>query len=295
MERVRQTPAPDYREWIGRHETVSDVASRSALVQLAALLDRPLAADQVDDMTLTPTGHWLQFTPTAPQSELGDDGHPRLGGFMPPLDLPRRMWAGSTIDHHAPISLGQRLTRTTTIESITPKTGSTGRLCFVVLRYDVDADDVRCLTDRHTVVYREAVTPRPANDSARRPPRASTGAPDGWDWSEEVRPDERALFRFSALTFNAHRIHYDLAYATEIEGYPGLVVHGPLLATLIVAAFQDHHPDAEITRFAFTAHAPVFAGETIHIVGRGDGERAEDLAVVAPGGRTALTARIAFR
>ncbi|ALJ19244.1 FAS1-like dehydratase domain-containing protein [Microbacterium sp. No. 7] len=286
---------PDYSPWIGRAEAVDDVASRAAVVQLAALLDRPVAEDGIDTAALTPTGHWLQFTPTAPQSELGTDGHPRLGGFMPPLDLPRRMWAGSTIDFTAPIRVGQRLRKTSTIESITPKSGSSGRLCFVVLRHDVEADGVHALTERQTIVYREAVAPDPAAGSPRRPPREATDVPEGWDWSQTVVPDERLLFRFSAVTFNTHRIHYDLPYATEVEGYPGLVVHGPLSATLIVAGFRDNHPGAEITRYEFTARSPIFAGEQLHVVGRAAEDGAEELAVIAPGGQTAVAARIAFR
>ncbi len=286
------TNTTDPHAWVGRTEVSADIASRTALVQLAALLDRPLPED---DAVLSPTGHWLQFTPRDPQSALGADGHPRLGGFLSPLDLPRRMWAGSTIDYAAPIRPGQKLQRTTTIESITPKTGASGRLCFVVLRHDIAADGIHALTDRHTIVYREAAPRDPAAGSARRPPRPPTPTPDGWDWAELVAPDEVMLFRFSALTFNAHRIHYDLAYVTEVEGYPGLVIHGPLTATLLVSAFQKHRPAARIARFDFRAHAPVFAGEQLHLVGRAANEGAEELAVIAPGGHTAISAEIAFR
>lgn len=288
------TNTPDLDAWIGRTEVSVDLASRTALVQLAALLDHPLPT-AVDEAVLSPTGHWLQFTPQDPQSALGADGHPRLGGFLPPLDLPRRMWAGSTIDYATPIHPGQSLQRTTTIESITPKTGSSGRLCFLVLRNDVSADGIHALTDRHTIVYREAAPRVPTTGSARRAPRAPTPPPEGWDWVQTVTPDEVMLFRFSALTFNAHRIHYDLAYVTEVEGYPGLVTHGPLTATLLVSAFQQHRPTARITRFAFRAHSPVFSGETLHLVGRTAGDGIEELAVIAPDGETAISAEIAFR
>lgn len=284
----------DLADWIGRTETSEDVASRRAVARLAATLDQPLATDDLDDARLSPTGHWLQFTPSTRHSELGDDGHPRLGGFMPPLDLPRRMWAGSAIEYFSPIRVGQGLRRTTTIESITPKEGASGRLCFVVLRHDILADGVHALTDRHTIVYREAVTVDAAAGSPRRPPRTGSPAPEGWEWSATYSPDERTLFRYSALTFNSHRIHYDLPYATEVEGYPGLVVHGPLLATYVVSSFRQQHPDAEIARFAFTARSPVFAGEQLHVVGNSTGSGTEELAVIAPGGQTAITARIEF-
>lgn len=290
--------------WIGRSETLVDVASRSAAVGLGAVLDRPVAPEAADGARLLPLGHWLQFTPTAPTSELGPDGHPRLGSFMPPLDappfdLPRRMWAGSSLVFHAPVSVGQRLQRITTIESITPKEGASGRLCFVVLRHEVTADCELAIVDRQTVVYREAATVDPSGPSSRRAPRPDAPAPEGWDWVSERRPSEMTLFRYSALTFNTHRIHYDLPYATDVEGYPGLVVHGPLLATYLVDGFQRTRPDAEITAFEFSARAPSFAGELLHVAGRAaapgaGGVLAEELAVIGPDGRAAVTGRIAY-
>ncbi|MFT3872370.1 MAG: MaoC family dehydratase N-terminal domain-containing protein [Nocardioides sp.] len=289
------TSVSDYSDWIGRSETVEDVASRSAVLRLAALLDRTLAPALVDTAILAPTGHWLQFTPTVPQGELGDDGHPRLGAFMPQLDLPRRMWAGSAIEYSTPIRVGQRLCKTTRIESITPKVGSAGQLCFVELRHDVSADDVHALVEWQTIVYQAALPVAARPTLPWQPPRVPTEEPQGWAWVEAAVPDERALFRYSAATFNAHRIHYDLRYATDVEGYPGLVVQGPLSATLIVSAFLDHHPDAAVTRFEFSARSPVFAGERIHIVGRPSGSGTEELALIAPGGGVAVAARIVYR
>ncbi|WP_336660812.1 FAS1-like dehydratase domain-containing protein [Leucobacter sp. USHLN153] len=291
----RLSPEADYSEWIGRSETLVDVASRSAVVGLNAVLDHPLDVRDADNAKLFPLGHWLQFTPTAPMSELGPDGHPKLGDFMPPLDLPRRMWAGSKIEFHAPISVGQQLERVTTIESITPKTGSTGRLCFVVLRHEISADGVPALTDRHTIVYREAVEVDPNAAPSPRPARADGPAPEGWDWVREQRPIETTLFRYSALTFNTHRIHYDWPYVTTVEGYPGLVVHGPLMATYIVDGFLQAHPDAELKTFEFSARAPIFAGEQIHVVGRWDGSGREELALISPEGTVAISARISYR
>src|SRR5699024_6483343 len=159
----------------------------------------------------TPPGLWLPFSEDdVPMSELGTDGHVRLGGFMPPVDLPRRMWAGSELTFHAPILPGQLLSRTTTIESVTEKSGSTGPLCFVVLRHEISADGKLTTTDRHTIVYREAASA--PEGSAARAPREDSPVPAGWDWSKSVRPDEVMLFRYSALTFNSHRIHYDYPY-----------------------------------------------------------------------------------
>lgn len=295
-----QATAPeDFSAWVSRTETLTDVASRSAAVQLAALLDRPLEPPvdgaAAETAQLFPLGHWLQFTPTAAQSELGTDGHPRLGGFMPPLPFPRRMWAGSKIEFHRPITVGEHLSRVTTIESITPKTGSSGRLCFVVLRHDVSAAGSAALTERHTIVYRETSPVDPAAPSPQRPPRDDSAAPEGWDWSVAHRPDEITLFRYSALTFNSHRIHYDLPYVTGVEGYPGLVVHGPLMATLIVDDFLRQHEGAQLASFEFQARSPIFANEQLHVVGKAEGPGVEQLAVIAPGGATAISAKIEYR
>lgn len=294
----------DLAEWIGRSEVTQDIASRSAAVGLAALLDRTLESPEVGAARLNPLGHWLHFNPSAPMRELGADGHPRLGGFMPPLDLPRRMWAGSKIAYHAPISIGQAIERTTTIESITPKSGSSGRLCFVVLRHDVRAAGALALVEHQTIVYREAVEVDPAAPSAQRPPRAATAAPEGWSWHEARQPNEVALLRYSALTFNGHRIHYDLPYTTNVEGYPGLVVHGPLSATYIVDSFSRQHPAAEIVAFEFSARSPLFVNEQSHVVGRTVSDApqqrdvatgVEELAMIAPGGATAIVARLEYR
>lgn len=161
----------DFSAWGGRSESDEDVASRSAAIGLAGLLDAPLDSAAASSARLFPVGHWLQFTPTAAMSELGADGHPKLGGFMPPLNLPRRMWAGSKIDYHSSITVGQHLTRVSTIESITPKSGSSGRLSFVKLRHELSADSAPALTEWQTIVYREAAPVDPEAPSPRRPPR----------------------------------------------------------------------------------------------------------------------------
>lgn len=286
---------PDYSAWVTRCETVQDVASRSAATGLAALLDHQFDAESIEANPLFPLGHWLQFTPTTPTRDLGPDGHPTLGGHMRPLWPPRRMWAGGTIIFHSPIRIGQRLTRTTTIESITQKTGSTGSLCFVVLRQDVSADGEAALTEHQTIVYREAVVVDPNEPSPRRPPRPDGPTPEGWDWTRPLRPDEVSLFRYSALTFNSHRIHYDLPYATGVEGYPGLVVQGPLSATHIIDSFLRTHPQAELNSVEFSARAPLFVREQAHVAGRASGSGVEELALIGPDGRPAVNARIEYR
>lgn len=294
---------PTLSSWVGRSETTRDIASRANTIGLGALLNAPLDPDTADAATLFPLGHWLQFTPTAPMNELGHDGHPRLGGFMPPIRLPRRMWAGSDITFRSPITVGEQLTRTTTIDAVVPKKGSSGPLCFVKLRHEVQSSDELALVEHQTLVYREAAEASPL--ATRRAPRPDGPRPEGWDWVRPARSDEVALFRYSALTFNSHRIHYDLQYATREEGYPGLVVHGPLSATLLLNALLQEMPGFEVARFEFSARAPVFANETVHLCGRiaapspdtpqdGDGRRVE-LAVVAPGGAIAVAARAELR
>lgn len=275
------------QDWVGRTSTVEEVASGERASRLASLLGRQ--GDETDP--LFPLGHWLHFSEDdVPMSELGTDGHVRLGGFMPPVDLPRRMWAGSELAFHAPIMPGQTMSRTTTIESVTEKSGSTGPLCFVVLRHEISADGVLATTDRHTIVYREAASV--PEGSGAQAPRADSAVPAGWDWSKSVRPDEVMLFRYSALTFNSHRIHYDYPYVTEVEGYPGLVTHGPLTATLLLDAFMTHHPEASVVGYRFTAKSPLFANEQIHLVGRQTEGGVHELQAIAPDGKVAIAATV---
>ncbi|MFZ2963508.1 MAG: MaoC family dehydratase N-terminal domain-containing protein [Rhodoglobus sp.] len=279
----------DFTAWIGESEVASDTADRPSATALSALLDYPTG--HVGDR-LSPLGHWLHFTPTERQSGLGEDGHPALGGFLPPVPLPRRMWAGSRIEFRSAIRIGQDLSRTSTIDSITFKQGSTGRLCFIVLRHDVLADDVLALTEHQSLVYREA-----AATASPPVPASATGAPapEAWDWARSCLPTEVMLFRYSALTFNAHRIHYDLPYATGTEGYPALVVQGPLVATLLLDAFARHNPGHEVTRFEFAAKRPLFVNQAIQLCGRSTETGRAELAAVDSRGVVAITATVEFR
>ena len=275
------------QDWVGRSATATETADGERATRLATLLGH----DGDKAAPLFPLGHWLHFSEDdVPISDLGADGHTALGGFMPPVPLPRRMWAGSKLEFHAPILPGQTIERTTTIESITDKTGSTGPLCFVVLRHDITADGTPATTDRHTIVYREATSA--PKGSAVKPPRSDSPVPEGWDWNRLIRPNEVMLFRYSALTFNSHRIHYDHPYVTEVEGYPGLVTHGPLTATLLLDAFMSTHPEAAVTEYRFTAKSPLFANEQIHLVGRDTEPGVHELRAIAPGGKTAIAATV---
>jgi 3-methylfumaryl-CoA hydratase len=239
-------------DWIGRSETVTDTVAPTPYAALSAMLDRDPQRPPVG--TLLPAlWHWLYFLPLHRQSEIGPDGHAKRGGFLPPVPLPRRMWAGSQFQFHSPLRVGDALMRTSTIHDITEKSGRTGPLVFVKVRHEIQRDgeaDV-ALTEFHDIVYREA-------PSAEQPATAPTTAPAISPWERKWVPDDVLLFRYSALTFNGHRIHYDRRYVTEVEGYPGLIVHGPMLATLLLDLLRHEKPDAAIARYEFKAVRPVF-------------------------------------
>src|SRR6059058_2792396 len=238
------------RGWEGRSETLHDDITAAPVRNLAATLDRddppPAAGTE-----LPPLWHWLYFLPSARQSELGPDGHPKRGGFLPPVPLPRRMWAGGRLQWHAPLHVGEAVERTSRIVSVTHKSGRSGDLVFVLVRHEVRNAQGLALTEEHDIVYRSAAQP---GDPVPPPQAASADAA----WQRAIVPDDVLLFRYSALTFNGHRIHYDRRYVTEVEGYPGLIVHGPLIATLLLDLLRRQRPDAEVASFRFKAVRPTF-------------------------------------
>lgn len=240
------------QQWIGRHETVRDVATPTPYAALAATLDYD-AVRPAPGTPLPALWHWLYFLPLHRQGEIGPDGHAKRGGFLPPVPLPRRMWAGSQFEFHRQLRVGDALTRVSTIDSVTEKSGRTGPLVFVKVRHEIRRgnDAEVALTEWHDIVYREAAKPGDAVPLPQAAPALSA-------WSRALVPDDTLLFRYSALTFNAHRIHYDRRYVTEVEGYPGLIVHGPLIATLMVDLLRRQRPDARMTRFEFRAVRPMF-------------------------------------
>jgi len=231
-------------DWIGRSETTYDEVTRAPFVRLAELLNREPEPDAVP-----PMGHLLCFPPSAPQALLGEDGHPLRGGIVPPLTLPMRMAAGSRVRFHESIPFGSDVRRRSTITGLAHKEGRTGRLAFLTLRHEIFLSDRLCLTEDADIVFREkSGNIQPPAPGERRSAQAT----------RILEPSASLLFRFSALTYNAHRIHYDRDYATQAEGYPGLVVHGPLLATLLMDHFRTHRPRDVITGFTFRAQRPVF-------------------------------------
>ncbi len=240
------------KDWIGRSEEVSDIATATPYAALSATFDRPAERPAVGT-PLPGLWHWLYFLPLHRQSEIGPDGHAKRGGFLPPVPLPRRMWAGSQFTFHQPLRIGDAMTRTSTIHDVTEKSGRSGPLVFVKVRHEIrraGETDI-ALTEFHDIVYREAAKP----DDVAPPPKA---APDNATWEKKWVPDDVLLFRYSALTFNGHRIHYDRKYVTEVEGYPGLIVHGPMVATMLLDLLRHQLPDAELASYEFRAVRPVF-------------------------------------
>jgi 3-methylfumaryl-CoA hydratase len=248
------------RNWVGRSETVDDFITPSKVAALAATLDRDDPAPQAGD-PLPPPWHWTLCLPAARQSAIGPDGHPARGGFLPPVPLPRRMWAGGRLTFPQPLRVGEAVQRRSQVMSVDHKSGRTGDLVFVLVRHEFHGATGLCVTEEHDIVYRDM----PAADAA---PPSYKPAPADTTWERQIVPDDVLLFRYSALTFNGHRIHYDRRYVTEVEGYPGLIVHGPLIATLLVDLLRRNLPDAAIAALEFRAVKPVFDIASFHVCGR---------------------------
>ncbi|NMG05176.1 FAS1-like dehydratase domain-containing protein [Azoarcus taiwanensis] len=250
----------ELQQWIGRSEEATDHIVPVPVVAMAATLDRETAPSEAGTV-LPPLWHWLYFLPVHRHSDLGHDGHARRGGFLPPVPLPRRMWAGSRFEFHQPLCVGDTVQRSSRIEDVTAKSGRSGELVFVKVRHHYSTERGLVIVEDHDIVYREepsADAPKPV------PPKAPTDAA----WEVELHPDEVLLFRYSALTFNGHRIHYDWPYVTQVEGYPGLVVHGPLIATLLLEHMQRQLPGVTLAGYQFRAVSPVFNTEPFFVCGR---------------------------
>jgi 3-methylfumaryl-CoA hydratase len=251
------------KAWVGRIETRRDVVKPTPMAALAATLDRP-DVEPVAGTELPPLWHWLYFLPLARHSDLDVDGHPKRGGFLPAVPLPRRMWAGGRLDFLQPLQVGEQIERVSRIAAVDVKHGRSGPLVFVTVRHEISGVRGLALVEEHDIVYREA--PRP--DAPAAPPQP---APAAADFEREIVPDPVLLFRYSALTFNGHRIHYDRSYVTGVEGYPGLIVHGPLIATLLVDLLRRQLPQARLQRFEFRAQRPVFDIHRFSVCGKAGG------------------------
>ena len=249
-----------YASYVGRTETRSDIVSPVVIRGLAATLDIA-EADVAPGGRLPPLWHWMLFQDWVPGAGLGTDGHPKRGGFLPPVhDLPRRMWAGGRVAFLAPLHAGDAITRTSTILSVEEKSGGSGRLVFVTMQHVVANASGPAIEEEHDIVYR-------GTDGAAVKAAEPAAAPPAGAFLATVQPSPVLLFRYSALTANGHRIHYDLDYVTREEGYPGLVVHGPLQATWLADIVRQYRPGARIATFAYRGRRPAFHQNPISLVG----------------------------
>ena len=251
------------KSWVGREERSEGIAAPEPLAGLAALLDHERSPWRAGEVP--PLGHWLYFLPRVPQSQIGEDGHPRTGGFLPPVPLPRRMWAGGGMTFHAPIAIGEPIERVSTIVDVVPKSGASGDMLFVTVGHRISTAAGLAIEERQDIVYRAPAEPGAA--PAAPSPAALARTPG--EVTERYRADPVRLFRYSALTFNSHRIHYDRDYARDVEGYPDLVVHGPYQATLLIDLYLRRHRGARVRAFEFRGRAPLFDGvdATLNLAG----------------------------
>lgn len=275
----------DYDAWVGREEEYSGCIHESVAEAMAATLDIDCAPRS--GQPLPPGWQWLFFNPAVRRSELGADGHPARGGFLPPVELPRRMWAGSRIRYLADLPVGARATRRSKILKVVNKSGRRGALCFVTVEHSVACDGVTRIVEEQDIVYREAT---PAGTSAAKPERYDGEA----QWSRSFEADTTLLFRYSALTFNGHRIHYDQSYARNEEGYPDLVVHGPLTATLLQHFAVEHGGGRRLSGFTFRGVNPLFVGRAFQLEGREDGAATLSVWARGPNGELAMSASASF-
>lgn len=273
------------RAWIGRKETRDDTVTAWPLAALAATFDRDDPEPGTGDAI--PSGwHWLYFLETTPASELGSDGHTQRGGFLPPVELPRRLWAGGRIQFRRPLRVGDAIRRESEVLSVEPKQGRSGRLVFVTVRHTVTTAAGIAVVEEHDIVYREAVKPGHPLPATQPAPRAAA-------WRREVVADPVLLFRFSALIFNAHRIHYDLEFCREGD-YPGLVVHGPLQTLLLLDLLRRHEPRA-VRKLDYRAVHPVFHFEPFSVNGNpAPGDATAELWTANAAGNYAMQATVCF-
>ncbi len=278
-------PTDDFTAWIGRTETLEEAIGPAAAQAAAATFDDSdtlFAAGTA----LPPLWQWFYFLPRALQSRLGDDGHPQRGGFLPPIPYPRRMFAGARMQMHRPLRIGEPARREGVIRDIAQKSGRSGALAFVTVGYRFFQQGELCIEEEQDIVYREPGPPVPPPQPGELPPLPAQA------WSRMVAPDSRLLFRFSALTFNAHRIHYDRSYAMAEEGYPGLVVHGPLTAVLLMELLRRSQPQP-VVRFRFRGRAPLFDLAPFRLAAI-PGDSGINLEAHGPDGALALSADAEF-
>ncbi len=273
-------------DWIGRQQTTRDILTPRLVDGLLATLDHDTSVSEPGSEA--PQGaHWILFPVCVPMARVGRDGHPVKGGFLPPVLLPRRMWASSKVEFLQPLRVGDEIERISTIAAISPKEGRTGPLVFVSLDHVMRVGSAEVVRERQTIVYRG----EGGNAGSGRGHGTPVESPEeGWDWHRELTPDPILLFRYSALTFNSHRIHYDREYATREEGYPGLVVQGPLMATLLLDITARRLGHNALATFEFRVVSPAFVDVPLHLRGRQQAREVR-LSVLDKDGAQVMTAK----
>ncbi len=275
-----------YDDWIGRSQSTEALVTAYQADALTATLDRDDPRFREGD-AIPPGWHQFYMREVVKLRDTAPDGHPKRGDFLPPVDLPRRMWAGTEATYHMPIHVGETIRNTTTIEAVTPKTGKTGALVFLKLVHEISGENGVATTEIQNVVYREEA--KPGSVAPEPPP-----APGEAVWKREIHPTEVLLFRFSALTMNSHRIHYDRSYATDVEKYPGLLVHGPLTQTLLLDLFRREMPSTRLKQFNVRAISPLYDIADFTVEGAPDGEGRAKLWALNLEGRLAMSAEAIF-
>jgi 3-methylfumaryl-CoA hydratase len=279
------TSDADLAEWIGRETTVRQRLDRWPAEALLATIRSVARPTQPDRLPLL--AHWAYFCPTVSQSDLGEDGHPARGNFLPPIGLPRRMWAGGRLNFCRTPRFDTAVTRRSIIRDVRSRSGRSGRLILVTLEHVLSDDEGSLLTEEQDIVYREAPTGEITAVTLSGPSRPVPS--DGW--RKIVTPNPILLFRYSALTFNAHRIHYDRDYALLREGYPGLVVQGPLLATLLLDELERAAPDFDVGAYSFRALRPIFDTADFEVGGAIEADRTTArLHAIGPAGELCMEA-----
>lgn len=274
----------ELKSWIGKTECAEDMIDVRRARQMQATLDQNPTLQTGD--ALPSLWHWIYFPTEVPLSKLGREGHPELGDFLPPVPLPRRMWAGGRFQFHRPLRLGEQAQKVSTVKDIKVKSGRTGTLCFVTVQHQTCAGDDHCFTEEYDIVYREDPVP----DTKTPPPVAPPGDAE---WEREILPSAVLLFRYSALTFNGHRIHYDRDYCRDVEGYPGLVFHGPLTGTLLINLAEEKNPGRTVARYSFRAVSPMFDTSPVVLAGKSTPEGAQ-LWANPLGGGVGVSAELTF-
>lgn len=279
----------NFELWIGKKEIHHDYCNARPIQMMQALLNEP----EKNPKELPHLYHWFYFLPVVDGQEIAEDGHPKKGSFLPPIPFPKRMWAGGRLQFLTPILINQAIRRQSEILKVEFKSGKSGDMYFVTVKHSIYADDALAIVEEHDIVYRD-ISKQPQIQSITSQSPTPTIESRNYSFKKQFRIDEVTLFRYSAITFNGHRIHYDRPYATQTEGYPGLIVHGPLLATLLLHTLKKENPNKDISTFEFRAVNPVFDFNTFEICADVQSDQTE-LWIEKEHGQVCMKAKVTFK